>query len=154
MKICTYCKVSKRNADFISVRGRELKLCIRCRELFHTQKMARKERSSKYDSSSGTHEQSITEFNKDNTSDHESDETSNSVETSNQIEDINLTEFIEAKKAHLQNQLKRYSKKAIVKFFSNVEPELGEALEHIESEELKDLVKIWLNTQYLNSINN
>ena len=128
-QVCRYCKVEKPiETDFKSIRGRKMVNCQRCRDVF-----AATMRRYKYGPPKKEY-------------------TSDDIKRENNPVEMTITEFLEMKKKELQPKLSRYSKKKIIYFFDQCEPSLGEALELIESDELKDLIKIYMNTIYLESV--
>ena len=130
MRTCSVCNVSKRNLDFISKRGKYLKMCIACRNKVYIPIENRPE-------------DPPPEKNEKERDDQEKKENK-----------LSLDQFIAINKKLLHKRLRNHSKRSMVKYFEKIEPDLGDALQLIESDELKDLIKIWMNTQYLKSLDN
>ena len=141
---CHYCKVEKAfPEEFTSIRGKKLVNCIRCRDKLYAQR-----RKYLY----GTTAFRNPKKNDSPPTKKEVPEPIQQVCYPPEIEIPELTEYIEIMKHELQPKLGMYSKKKILQFFENSEPEISTAMEHIESKELKDLIKIYMNTKYLESV--
>lgn len=142
---CQYCKIDKPfPEDYTSIRGKLLVTCTRCRGKIN--KAMHKYNHGKHRA------ENIGEKTEEKTVKKEDYATSQPVCYPPEIEIPELSEYIEIMKDSLQSKLCRYSKKKILQFFENSEPEIHIAFEHIESEELKDLIKIYMNAKYLESI--
>lgn len=123
---CSTCNVEKLLAEnFMSKRGVYLKTCIRCRVQKQT---SMGKRVSLY-------KQCMLED-------------STELEKKDYL-NLSFDQFITMKKNEINPLLKKFSRQQIIKFIENCEPSISVVMENIESDQLKEIIKIWLNDQYL-----
>lgn len=140
MRTCSVCDVQKRNDQFLTPRGKFLKMCLRCRQVAYKAKSRRQEEKRQ-------------EEPKNSEEPPTSEKSPEKIETSDPVKinfkNISLRDFVDIKKKEIQKSVKGFSRSSMIKYFENTEPEIGEALKLIESEELKDLIKIWMNEKFI-----
>jgi hypothetical protein len=140
MRTCSQCNVQKRNDQFLTPRGKFLKMCLRCRDIAYKAKSRRKDEKFQED---------LKNLDEPSTSENLSEKIKKYNQNDTGLKNVPLRDFIDEKKKGIQKSIKGFSKSAMIKYFENVEPEIGEALKLIESEELKDLIKIWMNEKFI-----
>lgn len=146
MRTCSRCRVSKKNSDFLTVTGKFYKMCLRCRDVSYKSLLKRKKGDDLEEDESERDDREIEETPKITPNPEKSEKY---CPKKDDPKNIPLRDFIDVKKKSIQKSLKGFSKSAMIKYFENIEPEIGKALELIESEELKDLIKIWMNEKYI-----
>ena len=134
-RVCNFCKLEKSIDLFKTIRGKPTVNCDRCRVVFR-----KCMKSYRYNPLVKLEEEAKLEY------------TSDDIKPENNPAEMSIREYIEMKKSEIPSKLSRYSKKKILHFFDQCEPSLGEALDLIESDELKELIKIYMNTIYLESV--
>ncbi len=141
MQACNYCKVEKDESNFLTIRGRKTKNCQRCRNRENHRIRNKFHRNC-----------NICLTNKEEKIEKIEEKMPNNLIEEPCLTDLSISEYIEFKKNELKPLLCRYSKQKILNFFENCEPNLSQALNYIESEELKNLIKIYMNSLYLESL--
>ncbi len=141
-KRCGYCKAIYPMTQFKTNRNRETKNCKKCRD-YQTYRVL----NAKTKRCINCANPKCEDVKKEYTSDDFEEKPKNE-----KVDIPSIVDYIKLKKNELQPLLCRYSKKKILQFFDQTEPELENVLELIENDELKELIKIYMNSIYLESV--